>query len=97
MAPAEDEQAADRQHAESDALGPGPARAAVRSGTKQARVIALLSRPGGGTLDDLIAATGWLPHTTRAALTGLRRKGYALTRSKGADGTSIYSLPGAEG
>lgn len=69
----------------------------ARAGTKQALVIALLSRPSGATLNDLIAATGWLPHTTRAALTGLRQKGYALTRSKGANGQSIYSLPGAEG
>ena len=78
----------------------GPAEGGMRparAGTKQALVIALLSGPGGATLDDLIAATGWLPHTTRAALTGLRQKGHALTRSKGADGKSIYSLPGAEG
>jgi len=26
-----------------------------------------------------VAATGWLPHTTRAALTGLRKRGYAVT------------------
>ena len=26
----------------------------------------------------LVAATGWLPHTTRAALTGLRKRGYAV-------------------
>ncbi len=42
-----------------------------RGGTKQARVIALLERDSGATLDELVAATGWLPHTTRAALTGL--------------------------
>ena len=27
---------------------------------------------------ELVAATGWLPHTTRAALTGLRKRGYAV-------------------
>ena len=31
------------------------------------------------TLDELVASTGWLPHTTRAALTGLRRRGYAVS------------------
>jgi len=41
-------------------------------------VIALLERPGGATLAELVAATGWLPHTTRAALTGLRKRGYAV-------------------
>ncbi len=35
--------------------------------------------PEGATISELIAATGWLPHTTRAALTGLRKRGYALT------------------
>jgi len=49
-----------------------------RSGTKIAEVIALLQRGDGATLAELVAATGWLPHTTRAALTGLRKRGYAL-------------------
>lgn len=87
------------QQSASATLIDGPAGSGMRSarpGTKQALVITLLSRPGGATLDDLIAATGWLPHTTRAALTGLRQKGYALTRSKCPDGKSIYCLPGAE-
>ncbi len=48
--------------------------------TKSAAVIALLSRPDGATLAELIAATDWLPHTTRAALTGLRKKGYRIER-----------------
>ncbi len=41
---------------------------------KIAQVIALLEGPGGATLAELVAATGWLPHTTRAALTGLRKR-----------------------
>ena len=49
-----------------------------RSGTKIAEVIALLQRGDGSTLAELVAATGWLPHTTRAALTGLRKHGYAI-------------------
>jgi hypothetical protein len=36
-------------------------------------VIALLQQEQGATLAELIATTGWLPHTTRAALTGLRK------------------------
>lgn len=50
--------------------------------SKTGRVIALLQRPEGATLEDLITETGWLPHTTRAALTGLRKKGHAIVRSK---------------
>ena len=49
-----------------------------RGGTKIAQVIELLQRGDGATLAELVAATGWLPHTTRAALTGLRKRGYAL-------------------
>jgi hypothetical protein len=59
-----------------------------------ARVIALLQRDQGATLADLIAATDWLPHTSRAALTGLRKRGYvvALDRSDRKRG-STYSIP----
>lgn len=56
---------------------PAPPRA-----TKRAAVIALLKREGGATLDDMIAATGWLPHTTRAALTGLKKAGMQLDSQK---------------
>ena len=41
--------------------------------------IALLERDHGATIAELIAATGWLAHTTRAALTGLRKRGYAVS------------------
>jgi hypothetical protein len=60
---------------------------AARAGSKSAAVIALLRREEGATLADMIAATGWLPHTTRAALTGLRKKGYILEKSKRGDQT----------
>jgi hypothetical protein len=63
-----------------------------RAGTKRAQLIALLQREGGATLPELIQATGWLPHTTRAALTGLRKKGYALVRSQNERGESAYRI-----
>ncbi|UAK25639.1 DUF3489 domain-containing protein [Sphingomonas nostoxanthinifaciens] len=40
----------------------------------------LLRRDAGATLTELITATAWLPHSTRAALTGLRKKGHAIER-----------------
>jgi Protein of unknown function (DUF3489) len=49
-----------------------------RRGSKLAEVIALLSRNRGASVEELISATGWLPHTTRAALTGLRKRGYEI-------------------
>jgi hypothetical protein len=65
-----------------DATADVPAAAgpsAPRGGTKLARVLELLQRDCGATLEELIAATDWLPHTTRAALTGLRKRGCAAT------------------
>jgi uncharacterized protein DUF3489 len=60
-----------------------------REGSKLASVIGLLARPDGAGLDELIAATEWLPHTARAALTGLRKRGYAIERRR-VDGKTRY-------
>lgn len=59
--------------------------------TKTAAVLELMRRDTGATLNELTAATGWLPHTTRAALTGLRKKGHAIVRSE-RDDISCYTL-----
>jgi hypothetical protein len=76
--------------------GGHPARVAIpRDGSKLARVIDLLQRSDGATILDLTEATGWLPHTTRAALTGLRKRGYGVIRERvGADG-SVYRISDA--
>ncbi len=48
-------------------------------------------------MEDLTTATGWLPHTTRAALTGLRQSGYQITRTRGEDHRTVYWIaPAAE-
>lgn len=57
--------------------------------TKRDELASLLLRDDGATLDQMIAATGWLPHTTRAALTGLRKTGYAIDSDK-VDGVRTY-------
>jgi Protein of unknown function (DUF3489) len=51
---------------------------APRVGTKLARAIEMLRATEGATIAELSEAMGWLPHTTRAVLTGLRKRGYAL-------------------
>jgi hypothetical protein len=72
---------------------PAPVDPGVRAGSKRALIISLLQRTEGATLDDLIAATGWLPHTTRAALTGLRKTGLTIERSRpGQSSVSIYRI-----
>src|SRR5215203_742292 len=63
-----------------------------RPGSKQARIIALMRRKNGASLDDMVEATDWLPHTTRAALTGLRKKGYAIEKGKSPKGKTVYRI-----
>ena len=63
-----------------------------RAGSKQALVTEMLSANGGATLDALVRATGWLPHTTRAALTGLRKRGFSIERSREAGEASMYHI-----
>jgi hypothetical protein len=73
-----------------------PARGtAPRDGSKLALVIEHLQRADGATLIDLTQATGWLPHTTRAALTGLRKRGYAVIRERIGAGDSVYRISDA--
>lgn len=62
--------------------------------TKLQRVVALLQREGGATIDEVVDATGWQPHSARAALTGLRKKGFALDRTR-ADGVTRYAVTAA--
>lgn len=59
------------------------------SPSKLQQLALLLLRDEGATLAEMIAATGWLPHTTRAALTGLKKKGYAISSDK-LDGVRTY-------
>lgn len=65
--------------------------AATRPASKQAQVIALLKREGGATLTDIVDLTAWLPHTSRAALTGLRKKGHAISSIK-VEGVTRYQI-----
>ena len=48
----------------------------ARPGGKLGTLLDAVSRPGGATIEDLTTASGWLPHTTRAALTRLRQRGF---------------------
>ena len=81
-------------HGFDESIAPAPAAAPVNTPrtTKSSTVLSLLERDGGATMAELIEATGWLPHTTRAALTGLRKKGHLIATGKRA-GATCYSLP----
>lgn len=61
-----------------------------RGPSKIGLVIALLQRSEGATLAEMVKATGWLPHTTRAALTGLKKKGHVIAKGKRDDVTCYH-------
>ena len=66
---------------------------APRIGTKLAQAIEMLRATKGATVAELSQAMGWLPHTTRAVLTGLRKRGYALTLDRSdAERSSAYHI-----
>ena len=78
----------DRHHRASGSLG------TPRQGTKQEAVLALLRRPEGATIAQIMELTGWQQHTVRGFFAGLKKR----------QGISVTSLervrqvgPGAQG
>lgn len=72
---------------------------AVRTRTKVTSLVSksnsvtkLLARSRGATLADLAVATGWQPHSVRALLSGLRKKGILLVRDARKSGESCYRI-----
>lgn len=56
---------------------------------KRARLAAMLLRDEGATVAQMVASLGWLPHTVRAAITGLKKLGYVIDSDK-IDGLRTY-------
>ena len=67
---------------------------AARDGSKAAKILDLLKRPGGATSKELMKATGWQPHSVRGYLSGTIRKkmGLDVTSTKGDDRERSYSI-----
>jgi hypothetical protein len=57
-----------------------------KPGTKKDQLIGLLGRKSGCDINSLSAKLGWQQHTTRAALSGLRKAGYDVTNEKPVSG-----------
>ena len=74
----------DHEAAAGNAAG-STAIAMPREGSKLAAVVDLLRREDGATVEELADTMSWLPHTTRAALTGLRKRGFGIDRRKTKD------------
>jgi hypothetical protein len=66
----------------------------AREDTKQAKVFAMLRRKEGATIAQIVAATGWQPHTVRGAFAGALKKklGLTVTSEKVESGKRIYRL-----
>lgn len=60
---------------------------------KLGTMVALMRRPGGATMADLTAATGWQAHSVRGALAGSlkRARGYEIGSTK-VDGVRAYTI-----
>lgn len=67
----------------------------TRSGSKQARLVELLRRPKGATIEELAAATDWQQHSVRGALSGALKKrlGFKINSSKEERGR-VYRILG---
>ena len=60
--------------------------------TKADLVASLLRRSKGATIEEMAEATGWQPHSVRAFLTGLRKKGAEIVREQRKSGASAYRI-----
>jgi hypothetical protein len=60
--------------------------------TKQDQVLALLRRQDGASIDEIVAATDWQPHSARGFLSGAvkKRLGIDVISEKGGDGVRRY-------
>ena len=67
---------------------------AIRAGTKQAQIIAMLQRPEGATVAEMVEATGWLAHTVRGSISGALKKrlGLPISAEKDKGRGTVYRL-----
>ena len=70
---------------------------AIRAGTKQAQIIAMLQRPAGATVAEMVEATSWQAHTARGVISGALKKklGLPITAEKVDGRGTVYKLPAA--
>jgi uncharacterized protein DUF3489 len=77
-----------------DAQGRNRKQPTSRAGTKQGLLIDLLKRKSGATIDEIVTATGWQPHSVRGAISGSLKKklGLVISSEKVADRGRVYRI-----
>jgi len=71
-----------------------PKAKGTREGSKTAQIVELLKRPSGATMQELMAATDWQPHSIRGFISGTlgKKMGLSVESAKGQNGQRTYSL-----
>ena len=83
-----------KPHADAE---PAPKPVAIRPGTKQAQIIALMQRPEGAPIAEIVEATGWLAHSARGLISGALKKklNLPITSEKVEGRGTVYKLKAA--
>lgn len=71
---------------------PTDATVVVPSQSNRDQLLAMLRGPEGTSIEDMTKRFGWQPHSARAMLTGLRKAGHDVQRSK-AGSVTVYKVP----
>jgi hypothetical protein len=79
----------DQSHTRMATEAPDPDRS--RPPSKLDVIRSLIVRTDGATLDELVSATGWQPHSVRAGMTGLRKQGLTIVRTR-VEGTTRFAI-----
>lgn len=67
---------------------------AIRAGTKQAQIIAMLQHPEGASIAEIVETTGWQAHSARGMISGALKKklGLPITTEKVEGRGTVYQL-----
>jgi hypothetical protein len=73
---------------------PAPAKETrtPRAQSKGAKILALIGRPKGASLAEIMRSTNWLAHSVRAYLSTAKKHGLKIESAKREDGERVYLI-----